>query len=190
MAMTVQQYVQGLLDEHGVKANAVAAKAEMSASYFYRVLGSDENISPKFLRKIAPHVPGASVHRMMVLAGYLPDDEGGENESLEDLRVRVYDLKDKLEAALEKYVGLLGVSEEPDFLEATAPKKALELLLRSVETGKAFRQFGFVEREASKELVRAIAWLKEGQGKLFKPLVEELTGVKESDEQMKTPPTA
>lgn len=189
MAMTVQQYVQDLLDKHGTTGKFVAEKAGMSASYLYRVLGG-ENISPKFLRKIAPHVPGASVHRMMVLAGYLPDEVGVESETLEALKVRVNDLRDKLGAALEKYVGLLGVSEEPDFLEATAPKKALELLLRSVETGKAFRQFGFVEREASKELVRAIAWLKEGQGKLFKPLVEELTGEKESDEQMNTPPTA
>ncbi|WP_258110098.1 hypothetical protein [Alicyclobacillus sp. SP_1] len=179
MTMTVQQYVQGLLDEHGTTGKFVAEKAQMSASYFYRVLGG-ENISPKFLRKIAPHVPGASVHRMMVLAGYLPDEAESNDESMEDLRVRVYDLADKLGAALAKYIRLLDNGEE-SFLDAMVPHKVLKLLVKSAEAGIAFQQFGFVERDASKELVRELAWLNEGQGKAFIPIVRELCKIKEDD---------
>ncbi|MFD1674298.1 hypothetical protein [Alicyclobacillus fodiniaquatilis] len=172
MAMTVQEYVQGLLDEHGVKGNAVAAKAGMSASYFYRVLSGD-NISPKFLRKIAPHVPGASVHRMMVLAGLLPDEDEVNGETLEDLKLRVHDLTDKLGVALEKYARQLEASDVA-FIEGPVAKKVLQLLLASVEEGKVFDQFGFVEYQASVELVEKLTGLREGQGKALIPVVQAL----------------
>ncbi|QSO50836.1 hypothetical protein JZ785_18335 [Alicyclobacillus curvatus] len=169
MAMTVQQYVQDLLDKHGTTGKFVAEKAGMSASYFYRVLGG-ENISPKFLRKIAPHVRGASVHRMMVLADYLPDDEGGEHESLDDLKVRVNDLRDKLGTALEKYIG----STTDEILDVVYAKKLLQVLVDKVETGKVYEQFGWLDNASCMEMVSKLWRLEEAQGKLFTPLVEEL----------------
>ena len=176
MTMTVQEYIQELLDKGQLKGKGVAQKAGMSPSYFYRVVNGEETPSAEFIKKVAPHLPGASAYRMLVLAGYLSSEDGVEHESLGALRVRMYDLADMLGAAIEKYASQSGASNDDlAFMEGHFAKKALQLLLTSVEKGKVFDQFGFVEHTTSIELVEKLIGLREGQGTALIPVVEALS---------------
>lgn len=181
MTTTVGEFIRARLGN--MKMKELASKAGKNPTYLSRVIKGSVKASPEFLKVIAPHLQDTSLQELMSVAGYLTPEDEPDNESLEQLKVRMADLSKKLAAAIEKYINLTvqlgqGRSSYP-YAEIEAQELALRKLLSSVHDGSVYANFGFLENEESLVLIQIVSSLHTKQKEMLIPVLKELKELNE-----------
>ena len=198
MSVSVGEFVRQRLKENedGIKTmKELAAKAGVNPTYLSRVIKGHINASPAFLKAIAPHLQGTSLQELMSVAGHLPDYDGTDGETLEDLEVRIKDLVKLLSDAMLKYTEQRFAADGSEITYIKARNNAntqqvvLHKLLETVIEGNSTDEFGFVMDDNIAEWARDYSKLSEHHSGLIRVLMGEFLK-DHSQEKVKTPPSA
>lgn len=161
-----------------MRGNELAKRAGMKPSYLYRVLGGKVNATPEFLRRIASHLQGTSLQELMAVAGHLTPDDEPENETMEDLELRMEDLSSKLSAAMTKYIKVqadqYGNRKAGARMEIDTVQLILKILPESVRYAQVDIEFRFLEDDESRGLVRTINSLQPEQKAILASVANEI----------------
>lgn len=181
MSVGVGEYIRERLKENknGIKTmKELAEKAKINPTYLSRVVKSHIKASPAFLRAIAPHLPGASLQDLMAVAGHLTPNDEPENETIEDLEVRMEDLSSKLSAAMTKYIKVqadkYGNRKAGARMEIDTVQLILKTLSESVRYAQVDIEFRFLEDDESRGLVRTINSLQPEQKAILASVANEI----------------